>query len=385
MRSPLADIFARQPLAACNGVAVLIVALLAGVASAQSISGSQLNATQITISPLNVPPMNIQLPGGSRASSTNGQPFAVSAPIEPAEEDSEGAAGEALPAYVPRRVGSPSNGAGRPTGILQLVTATEPIDETLDSNFAASPPAELMKPNAPPAMQWNNSYETGPAEVESVAGWRRLIPTGMNPWGPRTPLADRAVGWGTPLLGTSWLNRPWSAGWFAGGIFGSPLMHGVSQQGGFYGGYRLGFDYDFYWGWEARLGAASICLSEPDRIGQPGTNDFWNLDMSLLYYPWGDSQWRPYASAGMGMATVAFWDPYNNRYDQLEFATPIGIGLKYRWTNWVVFRTDLMDNIAYARGMVETTNNFSFSAGVEMRFGGVRRSYWPWNPGRVIR
>ena len=41
-------------------------------------------------------------------------------------------------------------------------------------------------------------------------------------------------------------------------------MHGsVNQKASFYGGYRVGFDYDFYWGLEGRLGASSICLSEP--------------------------------------------------------------------------------------------------------------------------
>jgi hypothetical protein len=208
----------------------------------------------------------------------------------------------------------------------------------------------------------------------------------MVPWGPRTPLADRAVGWGRPLLGTSWQNRPWNAGWFLGGIFGSPLIdHKVNQKGGFYGGYRVGFDYDFYWGLETVLGASSIGLSEPGRIGQPGTNDYWNLDANLHYYPWGDSAWRPFFTVGFGMASSAFYDRHNNRIDQVELATPIGVGLKYRWLNWVAFRTDLTDNIVYGRDKVETNSEFSWTAGVEMSFGGVRRSYWPWNPGRVIR
>ena len=90
---------------------------------------------------------------------------------------------------------------------------------------------------------------------------------------------------------------------FAGVMTGSPLMHrSVNQKASFYGGYRVGFDYDFYWGLEGRLGASSICLSEPARIGQPGTNDYWNLDLNLHYYPWGDSRWRPFASFGIGMA-----------------------------------------------------------------------------------
>jgi hypothetical protein len=173
---------------------------------------------------------------------------------------------------------------------------------------------------------------------------------------------------------------------FAGAIDGTPLIHNqVNQKMSFYGGYRLGFDYDFYWGVEARLGAASVCLSEPPRNGQPGTNDYWNLDVNWHYYPWGDSRWRPFFTVGMGMTNVAFFDPYNNHYDQVAFSTPIGCGLKYRWTNWTAFRLDFIDNIVYASGNVETSNNVSLTLGVEMQFGGVRRTYWPWNPGRVIR
>ena len=128
-----------------------------------------------------------------------------------------------------------------------------------------------------------------------------------------------------------------------------------------------------------------ISLEEPLLIGrQPGTNDFWNLDLNLHWYFLGDSRWRPYLSAGFGMANFAFWDPNGNHFDQVQLATPLGIGLKYRWLNWVAFRADLMDNVAYARNPVDTVNYFSFSFGVEMQFGGVRRTYWPWNPGKVI-
>jgi hypothetical protein len=269
---------------------------------------------------------------------------------------------------------------------LQLVLATEPGDPVMGPAFPMPPPERLPMPGDQPSTEWTNPYGIGPGDALARTWWQRMVPLGMLPWGPRTPLNQRSIGWGGPLLGTSWLNRPWSAGWFAGGIFGSPLIHGVvNQQGGFYGGYRVGWDYDFYWGLEARLGASSISLVEPTVIGQPGTNDFWNLDLNLHWYPWGDATWRPYASFGFGMANFAFWQPDGVRYDQVSFATPIGVGIKYRWMNWVALRADLMDNIAYARGVLDTTNNFSFTVGVEMQFGGVRRTYWPWNPGRVIR
>jgi len=391
MLRPLVDTLARCVIAASGSAAAWLVFLAVPPASAQTTTTSAVTVSTVNVPQINVPKINVQVQTARPAPSTGGTTaasWAVSAPSESesGEEDSENPQSEGLQPLVSRPIGSRTGSYQKPTGILQLVAATEPVDPTTEGTFPAPPPDRLLQPNGPPTLQWTNPYETGPAEANTATGWHRLVPLGMLPWGPRTPLAQRSVGWGEPLLGTSWLNRPWSAGLFAGVITGSPLMHGVNQQPSFYGGYRAGFDYDFYWGLEARLGASSICLSEPDRTGgQPGTNDYWNLDLNLHYYPWGDSVWRPYASFGAGMANFAFYDQNNNHYDQVEFATPIGVGLKYRWTNWVAFRADLMDNIAYGRGVVDTTSNFSLTAGVEMRFGGARRSYWPWNPGRVIR
>ncbi|HEX4142715.1 MAG TPA: outer membrane beta-barrel protein [Pirellulales bacterium] len=390
MLRPLVDTLARCVLATRGSVAAWIVAVAVAPAMAQNISGSGVTVSTYNVPQIVVPRINVQVQTARvpASASTSAGSWAVSAPSEPeaGEENPDNPQADGLQPLVSRPIGSRTGNYQKPTGILQLVSAAEPVDPTIEPTSPLPPPVGTPQPNDPPSLQWTNPYETGPTDGPVATGWHRLVPLGILPWGPRTPLAQRAVGWGQPLLGTSWNNRPWSAGCFAGMITGSPLIHGaVNQMASFYGGYRVGFDYDFYWGLEGRLGASSICLSEPDRIGQPGTNDYWNLDMNLHYYPWGDSVWRPYASFGIGMANFAFYDQNNNHYDQVEFATPIGVGVKYRWTNWVAFRADVSDNVAYARGAVATTNNLSVTAGVEMRFGGVRRSYWPWNPGRVIR
>ena len=47
-------------------------------------------------------------------------------------------------------------------------------------------------------------------------------------------------------------------------------------------------------------------------------------------------------------------------------------------------RFDVIDNLAFASGPLDTMNNISLTFSVEVRFGGVRRSYWPWNPGRHL-
>ena len=33
-------------------------------------------------------------------------------------------------------------------------------------------------------------------------------------------------------------------------------------------------------------------------------------------------------------------------------------------------------------GGVENLHNWSTTAGLEVRLGGTRKAYWPWNPGR---
>jgi Outer membrane protein beta-barrel domain len=402
MLCPVVDVFARHTRAIVGCAVVFIYLVDVGVCCAQT-QTSSVNLSTVNVPPVTVPKVNvprITVPSISvqvRTASTRtgpGSATTIASSAASASDESEGENGDPEesqsdfpPSVIPRLTGSHIGTTPPAAGsLLQLISACEPADPTMGPSFPAPPPERLPGTDLQRGLQWTNPYETAPASGDVRTGWYRYTPLGMFPWGPRTPLALRAAGWGEPLLGTSWLNRPWSASWFAGGIFGSPLMHGVSQQGGFYGGYRLGWDYDFYWGLEGRVGASSISLFVPDRIGgQPGTNDFWNLDLNLHWYPWGDARWRPYASFGIGLANFAFYDAFNNRYDQVQFSTPIGVGLKYRWTNWVAFRADLMDNIAYARGPVDTVNYFSFTLGVEMQFGGVRRTYWPWNPSKIIR
>ena len=41
----------------------------------------------------------------------------------------------------------------------------------------------------------------------------------------------------------------------------------------------------------------------------------WDLD--LLYYPWGDTQWRPYLLIGLGTARVDFIDRLSVTVDEL--------------------------------------------------------------------
>lgn len=62
---------------------------------------------------------------------------------------------------------------------------------------------------------------------------------------------------------------------------------------------------------------------------------------------------------------------------------PVGVGLKYRVRNWLAVRLEAFDNfVAGSGGELESLHNWSVTAGMEVRFGGSRTGYWPYNPGR---
>ncbi|MBN2022992.1 MAG: outer membrane beta-barrel protein [Pirellulales bacterium] len=218
--------------------------------------------------------------------------------------------------------------------------------------------------------------------------------------------AGRHRGVGQPLLCESWRYRPFGAGWFMGLMQGSPMIDDwAGANGGFFGGYRLTWDYDHYWGCEFRYGfgslpqwdsaRAKIAQQQDDTLHGLGPDDprrqrydkrrdmdinVW--DVSFVYYPWGDSAWRPYALLGLGGARIGFQDRLGKNYTNRVLAMPMGLGVKYRWNSRWALRVEVLDNIIFGANGVRTLNNLSLTAGVEVRFGGTRKAYWPYNPGR---
>ena len=218
--------------------------------------------------------------------------------------------------------------------------------------------------------------------------------------------SERHQGIGRPLDRESWRYRPFSAGWMMGMVQGSPLMGDwAGQKTGFFGGYRFGWDYDHYWGCETRLAFASVELFDSDRAKQaqqaadallnlPADDPFLNRfdqrrdgqlllwDVSFLHYPWGDAAWRPYWSIGLGTVNVRFMDRLSRHYSTTKLGMPVALGVKYRSNDWLVFRFEVADNIAFKSGGVDTLHNLSVTGGLEIRFGGTRTVYWPYTPGR---
>jgi len=190
-------------------------------------------------------------------------------------------------------------------------------------------------------------------------------------------------------------------------MIGSPMIDDwVRGDGGVFGGVRLGWDFDHYWGTEFRLGFGSVQLIDSQRAidaqhwydtragfapGDPyyhrfdGTRnaDLFMYDINLLYYPRGDDPIRPYLTIGIGGTQFSLLDRLGRSYEATLLTMPFGIGLKYHWTDWLALRFEVCDNVSFGAAGLSTMHNVSVVGAVELRLGGSRRSYWPWTPGRA--
>jgi hypothetical protein len=195
----------------------------------------------------------------------------------------------------------------------------------------------------------------------------------------------RHVGLGRPLVGSSWLNRPYYVGGDLGNLW---MTRGVAEAVGrdvdAFGGLFVGADWDYYWGNEL-----AFHWSTPElRNGRAPTADhadslfLWSY--SLMYYPWGDSMIRPYWRWGIGNTRLDFPLDDGTRHGEWLLTFPIGMGVKYPVRRWLAARAELTDQLACHSNGIPTLNNITLTVGLEWRFGARPRSYWPWHPSRHI-
>ena len=174
------------------------------------------------------------------------------------------------------------------------------------------------------------------------------------------------------------------------------MVNWLEQRAGYLGGVRFGYDFDEYLGMEFRHAFGSCRLVDSDRawaaaeVVSPGSSEFAQArfsdrqlyEISFLWYPWGGGRWQPFITGGIGIAEVQFQDILGDNYAASVPSIPIGVGVKYHCTDRVVLRAECTDDFVFTRGsgMVDTIHDFSVLLGIEFRFGGSRRGYWPWVP-----
>lgn len=192
----------------------------------------------------------------------------------------------------------------------------------------------------------------------------------------------RSVGWGQPKVGSSWLNRPYYIGTSLGPMWltNRPIA-AVARDKDVMGTIYFGWDWDYYWGSEFQYGYATPELwnsAAPD--GSPLGHRLATWNYSFMYYPWGDSQIRPFWRLGVGDTHFDFTTNDGLRRDEWLFTSPFGVGVKYELRRWLAGRIEFTDQLSWGGHGVATQHNLVLQFGLELRFGGKRKAYWPWNP-----
>jgi Outer membrane protein beta-barrel domain len=243
----------------------------------------------------------------------------------------------------------------------------------------AMPPESISSHELPPEAfgqihRSPSACEPTPLEILWLHRFKHAFQGYRDPNDP-----SRHFGIGEPLVGTSWRNRPWYVSGFAGGLIGDDLQSSqVDQGGGFLAGGRFGGDFDHFWGAEIRLAFANVNVDYPGVTTAGQSRDSF-FDANLLYYPLGDTRWRPYLLVGFGMASYNFENAVGAKSRGTAVEIPFGGGLKYYLgRNWAM-RFDLIDNFSLASGdKIDLMHNLSFTGGLEFHFGGKYVDYGPW-------
>jgi len=208
-----------------------------------------------------------------------------------------------------------------------------------------------------------------------------------------------------PVPWANWSDHPLSVGCFAGVVNGGPLIADwVGTTTGFDGGWRLGWDVTPSFGAEMRMAfgapqlydscradralesldnSMGLAPDDPQRSRFDHRNaEMFQWDVDILYYPWEETRLRPYFLTGMGLTNIFFSDRLAKNYQTTCLSLPLGLGVKYLCSERLAVRLDYLDDIALSSNHLQTQHNLSLTAGVELRFGGSRKVYWPWDLGR---
>jgi hypothetical protein len=187
----------------------------------------------------------------------------------------------------------------------------------------------------------------------------------------------RWSGRGGPLRSTSWLNRPYDFGLETGAfVMGSAISSNNSRNNDVLAAVHLGWDWDHYWGTQFRVAWTTPELASSVASTNTASNDVLLYDLTMMYYPWGDSRVRPYWRFGLGLTDLDFINPAGNREDNTLLTLPLGIGIKYQTKRWMALRAEAVDHITLGQNSASNMQNFTLTFGLEWRFGGRPTSDW---------
>lgn len=291
---------------------------------------------------------------------------------------------------------------------LLLVDHEEPVEASLRSDPLAkkpSPPPGAIEFESRPSMQQPEEVWPGQAPDPLGNAWTdakalaEQFDSGDPVYTPE-PTSEEIVevleypsfwdrcceNWelGQSPLTEPWTHRPLYFGVYAGGVWGNELVdEEIQLQGGAEGGIRTGMLVAPAWEAELRIGAAypDIVDVQGDRLRREA--DVWLIDGSLLWSFVRSTRLRVYFRTGGGAAMLAFHNMQGTQIDKSVFSLPIAFGAKYRVDDWLAVRVDIADTVLFGSGTgLETNHLVCLTGGAELRFGGSRKSYWPWSPRR---
>jgi hypothetical protein len=272
-----------------------------------------------------------------------------------------------------------------PTGESAPIRLTQGIANEPPTEPASVVPEQFGQPELLPSPDGKllvPGSQFGEPNLAEGAPWQQTVhPLFDEPWFAHSDPNDpkRHIGIGQPLIGTSWRNRPLYFGTFGGIMQDDLIRDQIYQNDTTFVGARLGYDFDHFWGLEARWAFARADLA--DGNGTPffpaSRNNYG--DLSLIYYPLGDARWRPYLVGGLGFQTYRFNNEQGLRISEAVLEVPLGFGVKYFYGPWFTLRFDFVDNLSVGNDRISGMHNIALMMGAEVRFGGRRPSYFPWH------
>lgn len=191
----------------------------------------------------------------------------------------------------------------------------------------------------------------------------------------------RAMGPGEPLRGTSWLNRPVSISLDVGAfLMADRVSPNVETSNDLVGAVGMGWDWDHYWGSQVRIAWTTPEMVNSLQTTVPSDENLFITDLSLLYYPWGDSRTRPYWRIGVGLTDVEYTTDAGLREQDNLLTIPFAVGVKRQLRRHLAWRLELANNLALGQNDSSTMNNLTLTTGFEWRLGGRPDGYWAWAP-----